>query len=233
MKDYKEPISRVQKRHQLKRLLGIMGGMIFAFAIFIMGIRVGIQLERERVRIAQQTTTRTTVSEHKDAPEGRNKEEATSAPEKTEEKMRFTFYDTLTKKEGADQELQKQEKTTVQKEQKKATKHTEEVKPPPPPTTKVEKAKKAPVEKDFYFVQIASFREQETAEALRDRLAKKGYKIEVIPVQLEEMGLWYRVRLGGYASLKEAEAAQKKVSFEEVWQKCGENAINFFDLDMS
>ena len=25
----------------------------------------------------------------------------------------------------------------------------------------------------------------------------------------------------------------KKISFNEVWQKCGENAINFFDLDMS
>lgn len=215
MKDYKEPISRVQKRHQLKRLFGIMGGMIFAFAIFILGIRVGIQLERERVRIAQQTTARTTVSEDKEAPESNAKEKATPAPEKEEDNMRFTFYDTLTKKEGVNQEVQKKEKTTAQKEQKKVTKHKEEVKTPSLPTTKVEKAKEAPVEKDLYFVQIASFREQETAEALKDRLAKKGYKLQVISVQLEEMGLWYRVQLGGYTSLKEAEAAQKKVSFEE------------------
>jgi cell division protein FtsN len=215
MKDYKEPISRVQKRHQLKRLFGIMGGMIFAFAIFIVGIKVGIQLERERVRIAHQTTSRTISGEDKEATEGNKKEEAAPASEKKEEKMEFTFYETLTKKEGAKPETQKTEKTVAKKEQAKTTVKTQEAKKPPPPTTKAEKAKKAPVEKELYFVQIASFREQATAEGLKDRLAKKGYKVQVIPVQLEGMGLWYRVRLGGYKSLKEAQAAQKKISFEE------------------
>jgi cell division protein FtsN len=34
-------------------------------------------------------------------------------------------------------------------------------------------------------------------------------------VQIEKMGLWYRVRLGGYATLQEAQAAQKRITFEE------------------
>jgi cell division protein FtsN len=206
MKDYKESISRVQKRHQLKRLFGIMGGMIFAFAIFILGVKVGIQLERERVWIAQQTTSRTISGEDKKVTEGNKKEEAAPVSEKKEEKMEFTFYETLTKKEGTEPETQKKEKTS---------KKTQEAKKPPPPTTKAEKARKAPVEKELYFVQIASFREQATAEGLKDRLSKKGYKTQVIPVQLEGMGLWYRVRLGGYKTVKEAEAAQQKISFEE------------------
>jgi cell division protein FtsN len=197
MKDYKEPISRVQKRHQLKRLFGIMGGMIFAFAIFILGVKVGIQLERERVRVAQQTTSRTISGEDKEATEGNKKEDAAPATEKKEEKMEFTFYDTLTKKEGAEPETQKKEKTA---EKEKAPAKTEEAKKPPPPTAKTEKAKKPSVEK-VYFVQIASFREQATAEGLKDRLSKKGYTVQVIPVQLEGMGLWYRVRLGGYKTL--------------------------------
>jgi cell division protein FtsN len=215
MKDYKEPISKVQKRHQLKRLFGIMGGMIFAFAIFILGVKVGIQLERERVRIAHQTTARTISGEDKEATAGNKEEKAAPASEKKEENMEFTFYETLTKKEGAGQEPQKKEKTTTKKEQAKTTVKTQEAKKPPPPTTKAETTKKASVEKELYFVQIASFREQAMAEGLKDRLAKKGYKIQVIPVQLEGMGLWYRVRLGGYKMLKEAEAAQQKITFEE------------------
>ena len=90
-----------------------------------------------------------------------------------------------------------------------------QVQVPTTSTTKGEEDTKTPVEKKYYFVQIASFREKATAEALKDRMAKKEYKVQVIPVQLKGMGLWYRVRLGGYTSLKKAQAAQKKISFEE------------------
>jgi cell division protein FtsN len=215
MKDYKEPISRVQKRHQLKRLFGIMGGMIFAFAIFIVGVRVGIQVEREREWIAQQAHSQPTNSKDKKAIEGRDKKETAPAPEKTEEKMQFTFYDTLTKKEGTEQTTKKTEKATAPRKKEQTTEKKEAVKSSPPPSTKNEKTKKAPVEKDLYFVQIASFKEKETAETLKDRLAQKGYKVQVIPVQLEEIGLRYRVRLGGYKSLQEALDAQTRVSVEE------------------
>lgn len=213
MKDYKEPISRVQKRHQLKRLFGIMGGMIFAFAIFIGGVRVGIQVERERERITQQVPSKPTNREDKKATEG-SKEETNPPSEKQEKKMEFTFYDTLTKKEGTEQATQKTEKTTAPREKEQTTEKKEAVKPPPP-TAKHEETKKPPVAKDRYYVQIASFKEKETAETLKDRLAQKGYKIQVITVQLEGIGLRYRVRLGAYQSLQEAMDAQTKVSVEE------------------
>ena len=215
MKDYKEPISKVQKRHQLKRLFVIMGGMIFAFAIFIGGVRVGIQVERERERIAQQAPSQPNSSEDKKTTEGSEKKKTVPAPEKKEEKMKFTFYDTLTKKEGTEQTTKKPEKTTAPSEKKKTTEKKEAVKPPPPPATKDEETKKAPVGKDLYFVQIASFTEREKAETLKDRLAQKGYKVQVVPMQLEGIGLRYRVRLGGYTNLQEALDAQTKVSVEE------------------
>jgi cell division protein FtsN len=215
MKDYKEPISRVQRRQQLKRLLGIMGGMIFAFAIFIGGVRVGIQVERERERIAQQAPSRPSGSEDTKATEKSEKKETVPAPEKQEEKMQFTFYDTLTKKEGTEQANQKPEKATAPREKEQTTEKKESVKSPPPPTTKDEETKKAPVEKELYFVQIASFKEKEMAETLKDQLTQKGYKVQVKPVQLEGIGLRYRVRLGGYESLQEALDAQTRVSVEE------------------
>jgi cell division protein FtsN len=214
MKDYKEPISRVQRRQQLKRLFVVMGGMVFAFAIFIGGVRVGIQVERERERIAQKAPSQPKSSEDKKATEGREKKETTPAPEKKDEKMKFTFYDTLTKKEGTEQATKKPEKTTAPSE-KKTTKKKEAVKQPPAAATKDEETKKAPVEKDLYFVQIASFEEKETAEKMKDRLAQKGYKVQVVTVQLKGIGLRYRVRLGGYKNLQEALDAQTKVSVEE------------------
>ena len=215
MKDYKEPISRVQKRHQLKRLFVIMGGMIFAFAIFIGGVRVGIQVERERERIAQQVPAQPTSREDEKTTEGSEKKKITPAPEKKEEKMKFTFYDTLTKKEDTEQATKKTEKTTAPSQKKKTTEKKKAVKPLPRPATKDEETKKAPTEKDLYFVQIASFTEKETAEGLKDRLSQKGYKVQVVPVQLEGIGLRYRVRLGGYKNLQEALDAQTKVSIEE------------------
>lgn len=212
MRDYKEPISRVQKRHQLKRLFGIMGGMIFAFAIFIGGVRVGIQVEQERKRIVQQLPSRTTNNKEKEVKEESKKQESPSASEKQKEKMRFTFYDTLTKKGGTEQSAKKTKKATASREKETTTEKKEVVKSTPPPTTKNEEIKKVPVEKNLYFVQIASFKEKEMAESLKDRLTQKGYKVEVIAVQLEGIGLRYRVRLGEYTSLQEVQAVQKRVS---------------------
>jgi cell division protein FtsN len=216
MKDYKEPISRVQKRQQLKRLFVVMGGMVFAFAIFIGGVTVGIQVERERERITQQASSQPTSSKGTKAADGSEKKETAPPTKKQEEKkMEFTFYDTLTKKEGTEQTTKKTETTTAPREKEQTTKKKEAVKSSPVPTAQDEATKKALVEKDLYFVQIASFTEKETAEALKDRLTQKGYKVQVTAVQLEGIGLRYRVRLGGYKSLQAALDAQTKVSVEE------------------
>jgi cell division protein FtsN len=211
MRDYKESVPRGQKRSQLKRLVGIMGGMIFAFAIFIAGVKVGIQMERERMRIAQEATSPMTTTKESTAKSEREKTSA--PPEKKDERMRFTFYETLTKKEGTGKETPKE--ATAKKEQVKVTETKGETKAPPPKTAKVEETKKTPAPKDLYFVQVASFKEEATAEGLKGRLIKKGYAAQVVPVQIEKMGLWYRVRLGGFATLQEAQAAQKRITVEE------------------
>ncbi len=201
MEDYKEPISKVQKRRQLKRLFSIMGGMTFAFLIFVLGVMVGIHLERERVRISQSTPPQIGIGKEGGPPGVGKRAKVPSAPEKKEEDMRFTFYETLTKKEAPEKKASKEEK--------------EKVRTTPPPTQKVKEIKKSPVKKDLYFVQVGSFREQGKAKALKDRLVKEGYKVHVTPVEIEGTGLWYRVRLGGYESLQEAQAVKKKVTVEE------------------
>jgi cell division protein FtsN len=226
MRDYKETVSRGaprgvprgQKSGQFKRLFSIMGGMILAFAIFIVGVRVGIQIERQRVRIAQEATAPMTVGKEKEGTE--KKEKTSPSSGNKDEKMRFTFYETLTRKEGSGKEVPEKGQT-AKKEQAKVAEKKGETKTSPAKATKVEEAKKeAETKKEaeakqLYFVQIASFQEEETAEGLKARLVKKGYPAHVVPVHIEGMGLWYRVRLGGYTKLREAQEAQKRISVEE------------------
>jgi cell division protein FtsN len=212
MRDYKESPQRAQKGGQLKKLLAIMGGMILAFAIFIAGVKVGIQIERERVRIAEGVTEPMPAGKEKEGAASSEQEKTTPSTQKKDDKMRFTFYETLTKKEGAGKEAQKE--STRKKEQKVAAKKVE-AKAPLKKTTKLKESKEAAAPKENYFVQIASFQEEATAEGLRTRLVKKGYPAQVVPVQIERMGLWYRVRLGAYTTLQEAQMAQKRISVEE------------------
>jgi cell division protein FtsN len=206
MRDYKERLPqggpRVQKSGQGKRFFGIMAGMVMAFAIFLLGIKVGIQVERERVRIVDEVPGTQSMNRDKKEAMGKNAQEKTSTPaEKKDEKMRFTFYDTLTHKEGGEQSQKKEKEAQAGKEQAKVAEK------------KGEPAPKAA--KELYFVQIASFKEQERADALKGKLAKKGYSAHVLPTQVEGKGLWYRVRVGGYASMREAQTIQKKIAVEE------------------
>jgi cell division protein FtsN len=208
MRDYKEHLPkggggpRLQKRGQGKRFFGIMAGMVFAFAIFMLGIKVGIQVERERVRIVEEVPATQSMNRDKKEATEKNAQGKTAAPvEKKDEKMQFTFYDTLTRKEGGEQSQQKVKAAQAGKEQPKVAEKKSE---PTPKTAK-----------ELYFVQIASFKEKERAEGLKGKLAKKGYTAHVLPTQVEGKGLWYRVRVGSYASLKEAQAIQKKIAAEE------------------
>ena len=212
MRDYKEHQPkggpRVQKRGHGKRFFGVMAGMIVAFAIFIVGIKVGIQVERERVRIAEEVPATQSMNRDKKEAAGKNTQEKAASPGQKKDEMQFTFYDTLTRKEGGEQAQKKG------KEEKAGKEHTTVAEKKSESPAKAAKVAAATT-KELYFVQIASFKEKERAEGLKGKLTKKGYAVQLLPTQVEGKGLWYRVRVGGYASLKEAQAIQKKITVEE------------------
>jgi cell division protein FtsN len=201
MEDYREPITRVQKRHQFKRLCAIMGGMVFIFVVFVLGVVVGIHLEKERVRILKTESPHIGIKKG-EVPDVDEELRKPSMPEKKDEKMRLTFHDTLTQKEAPVKE---------EKEVKEGKKEKPEVLPPKEP----KEVSRAKVLENIYYVQVSSFQEKEKAEVLSNMLIKKGYSVHVIPVEIEGKGFWYRVRLGGYKSLKEAQEVKKKVATEE------------------
>ena len=65
----------------------------------------------------------------------------------------------------------------------------------------------APAKADGFVVQLAAFADDKGANALANKLKKSGYAAFVQPVETSRGTLW-RVRVGGYASRPEAEAAR-------------------------
>ena len=75
--------------------------------------------------------------------------------------------------------------------------------------------RQVPDEKKRYFVYVASFKNKAYAEALKERLTKKGYAVYIVPVELPASGLWYRVKVGGYTKQQNAERAHEKLRITE------------------
>jgi len=66
-----------------------------------------------------------------------------------------------------------------------------------------------------YTVQIASIRDRATAEALADRLRRKGYPAFILPHVVPKRGTWYRVRVGHYAQREAAQEVTQRLSGQE------------------
>ncbi len=69
--------------------------------------------------------------------------------------------------------------------------------------------------KDYFSLQIASFKNSEQAIHEAARWNKKGYSARVKKVNLVNRGTWYRVYLGKYASLAQAQKAASRLASKE------------------
>jgi DedD protein len=71
----------------------------------------------------------------------------------------------------------------------------------------------APAKGDGFVVQLAAFADDKGANALANKLKRSGYAAYVQPVETSRGTLW-RVRVGGYASKPEADAARVTLKAE-------------------
>lgn len=65
--------------------------------------------------------------------------------------------------------------------------------------------------KDYYIVQVAAFRSNSIAENEAAKFRNKGYNAFVEKAEIQGMGVWFRVRVGNFPTLKEAEEFQSRV----------------------
>ncbi|MCK5796554.1 MAG: SPOR domain-containing protein [Deltaproteobacteria bacterium] len=59
-----------------------------------------------------------------------------------------------------------------------------------------------------YTLQLSSFQDRYEAERFMAKLQAKGHTPTMLPTRIPKRGMWYRVRLGSYASWKEALVAK-------------------------
>lgn len=87
---------------------------------------------------------------------------------------------------------------------------TDELKPAPNPTPITANDKY----KGRYVIQVASFRSQSEAIRLREKLAQRRYNVYIVPV-MQQSTYWYRVMVGPFSSLGQAQQMQSALSYRE------------------
>ncbi len=117
------------------------------------------------------------------------------------------------------------EQTPPAEEQAQATRQTaSEATPPatPPPTPPRQETARPAVVRDqgtsphgFYTVQLSSWRTREKAESEAARYREQGLEAYVQEAVIPEMGTWYRVRVGNYPALSDAQEAARSLVLGE------------------
>ncbi len=88
----------------------------------------------------------------------------------------------------------------------------------PIPQTDTDDVLSSSSQRGLYVLQVASFEKKEDAEILARRLTKKGYPAYIEPVESPTTrlkGFYYRVRIGFFQDIKEADTFGKKLKEKE------------------
>ncbi len=212
-KDYKDsPAPRSDSRLNHPLLLGIIIGMLLGIVI---SLAVALWLNRlsnpfvdkgktveptPKIAPAQPpappSAAKAAEEAAKSAKAAKPAEEAkpSKAPAKGSERPRFEFYQILPgDKEASD------------KEGKAAAKASGSPAPPPaPPRPGSSPSSPKPHSGEVYWLQAGAFSDEKEADNLKAKIAFTGLEATVRPVKIPDKGTLYRVRLGPYQSLDDA-----------------------------
>jgi cell division protein FtsN len=213
-KDYKDtPASRSESRLNHPLLLGMIIGLLLGIVI---SLAVALWLNRlanpfvEKGKAVEATPKISAAQPPAPASAAKAAEDAAKAakplpdkPAKAGERPRFEFYQIL----PGDKEAQ-------DKEAKAAVKA-----PPPPPAAVAgpprpgsSPASPKPHSGDVFWLQAGAFSEEKEADNLKAKIAFTGLEASVRPVSIPEKGTLYRVRLGPYQSIDDANRIKTALS---------------------
>lgn len=77
-----------------------------------------------------------------------------------------------------------------------------------------------PPPEEQYVIQVGSFRHRSQAEEVQKTLLSSGFRPVLDQVEMKESGNWYRIRIPGYRTLKEAKEAQAVVEKKLQGTRC-------------
>ncbi len=228
-----------EKNNKAKLVILVL--LLVALLFFVLGIVVNKWFwskdtaHRALTEIAKEDTGKAPIAADKKA-EG-IKEAKNKNPIVGEEKEEFTFYKTLQNEKGTvplkpqdgqkEKSKEKEQDTGEKKEKKEVVKEEKKEK-----AREKEQKKEAAIKKDKvvkkenakgnvqakekrYTLQIAAFKEKDTAEELAGRLKKKGYDSYIVPVTISQKGVWFRVRVGRFETRPDAQSLQSKLKGKE------------------
>ncbi len=207
-----------QKTGEFAFKLGRSGLVFFTFVIalvllfsFVCGVMVGKNIESYPEKIARgiPNVIRKTITERVETEPDRadgstiasNETPRDPAPDtvQKEEKVEFTFYETLKKTGESD---------------------THETFTPAKAPSLGASSPERKQGDDPYTVQVASFRDKTMTGTLGERLSQLGYTPRVDEINLQSSGRWFRLKLQGFATYDEARTAASRVEGEIKGIKC-------------
>jgi cell division protein FtsN len=129
------------------------------------------------------------------------KDEPEKDEEKKEDDFKLTFYDKLTKKDEAIKPVPPKKKISSKAKDRKDKKTSVSV-------------------KSQYVIQVASFKDKNKMERLQKKLLAMGYSPGVDEIKLASSGRWYRVRLEGFSTSREARQVSASLEKKIRGLKC-------------
>lgn len=120
----------------------------------------------------------------------------------------FSFFETLSKKE--------EEKTTHDIKREEAIRsHTGRDPEADSEENVQENIQKREQSSSIYAVQLGSFKSDTAAKALKDKYISKGYKAYIVSAALPGRGEMYRVRIGRFKDIKDAQEFSSELEKKE------------------
>jgi cell division protein FtsN len=219
-KDYKDaPSPRADSRLNHPLLLGVIIGLLLGIVI---SLAVALWLNRlsnpfvekgkaveptPKIAPAQPPAPAAAAKAAEDAAKGAKAAEeakgAKTAPAKTSERPRFEFYQILPgEKDNADKDARPAPKSPAPVATAPAT--------PPRPGSSPSSPK--PHSGEVYWLQAGAFSDEKEADNLKAKIAFTGLEAAVRAVSIPDKGTLYRVRLGPYQSLDDANRIKTALS---------------------
>lgn len=213
VKDFKEYWEKTDKKI---RSPGWFILIISHIAIFIVGISLGLWMGE---RFANVSSTQKTASREVESGKdktfesiankgkrmshevfGKNEigKRPLTPPDRPEKEPQFTFYESLQKDNILDIETPIKVGETKKIDTSKETSLT-------PPGIRTGPSQPARESTSLvYYVQVASFRDEERARKLAERLKGRGYPAKVVSKVIMNRGVWHRVLMGPFGNKTEA-----------------------------
>lgn len=198
--------------------LFILGVSALVFAAFQLGVIVGKDMDAYPDKALEGLPgflKQKIVTKKADPPVIATKAEQAPEPEAEKAEMDLTFYDTLggkkTKVDAPSQQPAPVESVPVPETVKETIKEA-------PVKEKPKEAKEKTIEKEKYFVQVVSLKDEKKADEIRKRLAKMGFRSELDTTQAGG-GKLYRVKLTGFETREKATKAASSVE-KKIQLKC-------------